>query len=55
MATAPNTPPPAPVWTVIDGQSGDSLDDKLVPEGKWIRCVATNAAGSTISRPVQKT
>lgn len=54
MATAPHTPPPPAVWTDISGQVGDTLDESTVEVGKWVRCVATNMSGSTISQPVKK-
>ena len=42
------------VWTVIEGQTGKTLDETNLKAGQWVRCTITNAAGSTVSAPVQK-
>jgi hypothetical protein len=54
VADKPHTPPPPAVWTDLPGQTAASLDEKSpVKSGQWIRIVATNAAGTSISKPVQ--
>jgi hypothetical protein len=54
VAEKPHTPPPSAVWTDIPDQTAASLsEDAPVKAGQWIRLVATNAAGTTISKPVQ--
>jgi hypothetical protein len=55
MATEPHTPPPAAGWTDIPGQTSDTISEDSVPVGKWVRCVATNPTGTTITQPIQKT
>ena len=47
-------PPPVAVWSNIDGATAETLDESKVPVGKWIRCIATNATGSTITKPAKK-
>lgn len=54
IAEKPDTAPPAAVWADIAGATGESLEENLVKPKQWIRCVATNLAGKTISKPVQK-
>lgn len=54
VADKPHTPPPPAVWADLPAQTAASLaDDAPVNPGQWIRLVATNAAGTTISKPVQ--
>ena len=50
----PHTPPPSAVWADIAGQTNPELDKNAgVKSGQWIRLIATNAAGKTISKPVK--
>lgn len=53
QAEKQQTPPPPTVWSDIPGQTAASLDESTLKDGQWIRCVATNATGSTISKPAQ--
>jgi hypothetical protein len=53
-ATKGYAPPVPAVWTDVAGETNAVLDDSKIPAGKWVRCVATNAAGKTITRPVKK-
>lgn len=50
----PDTKPPEAVWSDIAGAISETLDESLVPKGRWLRCVAKNTTGTTISRAVQK-
>lgn len=53
-ANKPHTPPPDAIWTDIEGQTKPELDkEAAIKSGQWIRLVATNAAGKTISKPVK--
>lgn len=54
IADKPNTSPPEAVWTDIPTATNAKLDQTLVAEKKWVRCVATNLTGKTISKPIQK-
>lgn len=45
---------PVAVWTDIAGATSATLDENLIADKKWIRCVATNATGSTVTKPAQK-
>lgn len=54
ISDKPNTAPTPAVYTDIPNATGDSLDESLVKSKQWIRCVATNLAGQTISKPIQK-
>jgi hypothetical protein len=48
------TPPPPAIWNDIEDQTKPELDkDSAVKSGQWIRLVATNASGKTISKPVK--
>ena len=47
-------PPPVAVWTDIAGADKPTLDESAIPVGKFIRCKATNAAGTTITRWAKK-
>lgn len=53
-ADKPHTPPPAAVWSDIEGATERTINEDSVPSGKWIRCVATNSTGTTITKPAQK-
>jgi hypothetical protein len=53
-ATADRTPPPPAVWADISGEINPKTDLASVKLGQWIRCVASNASGKTISKPAQK-
>ena len=54
IANKPQTPPPPAVWADIAGQTKSELDENSdVKSGQWIRLVATNAAGQTISKPIK--
>ena len=53
MAVAPHTPPPPAVWTDVQSQTAASLDESTLKNGQWVRCVATNSVGTTISQPVK--
>jgi hypothetical protein len=52
-ASEPHTPPPAAIWTDIVGATDAKLDETKIANGKWIRCVATNATGATITQPAR--
>jgi hypothetical protein len=52
-AVKDHTPPPPAVWTDIPGATKDSLDEAAVKKGQWVRCVAVNATGKTISQPAK--
>ena len=54
LADKPHTPPPVVAWTDIVGQTTNTLDEASVKVGQWIRCIASNASGTTISQPAQK-
>jgi hypothetical protein len=43
------------VFVNIEGQTNQTLDLTKVVKGEFVRCVATNAAGSTATAPVQVT
>jgi hypothetical protein len=47
-------PPEPAVWDDIAGETSEVLDESKVTPGKFIRCVATNAAGKSITPPVKK-
>ena len=53
IADKPNTPPPDAVWADVEGQTKAAIDDSKVKSGQWIRVVATNSAGKTISKPIK--
>lgn len=52
-ATQQHTPAPAAVWTDIPDAALETLDESKVPEGKWARCMVSNASGSVFSKPIQ--
>ena len=54
MATKPDTLPPEAIWNDIPGATSEKLDDSFVKSGQWVRCVATNLAGKTITKAVKK-
>lgn len=47
-------PPPVALWKDIAGATLKSVDENSIADGKWIRCVISNAAGSIITHPAQK-
>jgi hypothetical protein len=54
VAVKPHTPPNPAVWADLPAQTADSLSKEApVKPGQWIRLVATNATGKTISKPVR--
>jgi hypothetical protein len=52
-AAKPDVAPEPAVWTDIEGQTTNTIDETKVAKGKWVRVIATNASGSTISQPAQ--
>lgn len=54
IADKPHTPPPPAIWTDIDGETKNTIDESKIENGKWIRCVVKNGAGTTITVPCLK-
>jgi hypothetical protein len=51
IASKEHTPPPPAKWDDVDGQVSSDFDASKAVSGKWLRCMASNAAGSAISKP----
>ena len=53
VSSAPTPPPASAKWSDIPGATNAKLDESALKDGQWVRCVASNAVGSTASQPVQ--
>lgn len=47
-------PPPVAKWDDIPNATEKEFNTSSIADGKWIRCIATNLSGSTVSQHAKK-